>query len=73
MTMASGVLAPDCPDFKFIEFNPVRFARGADAARVSVDGQWLWMSRRDITKNVAAFGPHPELIKASESYQKPND
>ena len=61
-------LAEDCPAFKFIEFNPRRKARGAEAARVEVDGEWMWMSNNDIERNIRDFGPHPELLKARESY-----
>jgi hypothetical protein len=60
--------------FKFIEFNPRRAARGADAARVEVtydggESEWLWMSKRDIAKNMMAFGRCDELIKAHDSYK----
>lgn len=59
-------------DFKFIEYNPRRYARGAEAARVAViedgDEQWLWMSKADIAKNMMTFGRHPELVKAHEAY-----
>jgi len=60
---------PDGPKFKFIEFNPRRKARGAEAARVACDGSWLWMSKRDVELNIRDFGPHPELLKALESYK----
>lgn len=64
-------LAEDCPEFKFIEFNPRRKLRGVEAARVQVhpDGEWVWMSKSDIKKNMALFGNHPELIKALEQYK----
>lgn len=59
-------------EFRFVEFNPRRAMRGADAARVEVidgdDTDWLWMSKRDIAKNMMAFGKHPELVKAHEAY-----
>ena len=59
-------------EFRFIEFNDRRMARGADAARVAAikDGEkdWLWMSKRDIAKNMMVFGPHPELVKAHDAY-----
>lgn len=56
--------------FKFIEFNPRRAMRGAEAARVEVDqdGEWLWMSKRDIKANMKDFGAHPELQKALDAY-----
>lgn len=59
-------------EFRFIEFNARRNARGADAARVvAIENEeecWLWMSKRDIVKNMMTFGRHPELVKAYEAY-----
>lgn len=56
--------------FRFIEFNQRRALRGAEAARVEVDsdGEWLWMSKKDIKNNIRDFGPHPELDKALLAY-----
>ena len=59
--------------FKFIEFNPRRAARGAEAARVlAIDENGiedlLWMSKRDIAKNMMAFGRCDELTKAHQAY-----
>lgn len=62
-------VAIDSPEFEFIEFNPRRMARGAEAARVACDGEWLWMSKRDIELNIRDFGQHPELLKALEGYK----
>jgi hypothetical protein len=61
------------PTFRFVEFNPRRVARGAEGARVEVtydDGtsDLLWMTKRDIAKNMMAFGRCPELTKAHEAY-----
>jgi hypothetical protein len=60
--------------FRFIEFNDRRWLRGAEAARVAVieDGEedWLWMSKRDIAKNMMAFGRCDELSKAHAEYAK---
>lgn len=60
--------------FRFIEFNPRRAIRGADAARVAVieDCQeyWLWMSERDIALNIKQFGPSDELLKAQLAYSE---
>lgn len=60
-------------EFKFIEYNPCRAMRGAEAARVAViedgDEEWLWMSKSDIAKNMMRHGQHPELVKAHEAYQ----
>ena len=59
-------------EFRFIEFNPRRAMRGAEAARVAVieDGEedWLWMSKKDINANIKQFGPHVELLKAQLAY-----
>ena len=60
-------------EFKFIEFNPRRAMRGADAARVEVteatgESEWMWMSKRDLSKNIKLFGEHPELLKAKSAY-----
>lgn len=60
--------------FKFIEFNERRAARGAEAARMEVtyedgESEWLWMSKRDIAKNMMAFGRCDELTRAHEAYR----
>ncbi len=59
-------------DFRLIEFNPRRFERGAEAARVAVieDGQegWLWMSAEDIRNNLREFGENLELRRALGAY-----
>ena len=60
--------------FEFVEFNPRRAMRGADAARVRAiydDGtdDVLWMSKRDIAKNMMAFGRCDELTKAHQAYE----
>tara|TARA_B100000700_G_scaffold329857_1_gene453269 strand:+ start:1818 stop:2009 length:192 start_codon:yes stop_codon:yes gene_type:complete len=44
----------------FSEFNLVRNARGADAARFDIvddegESYWLWMSKTDIKRNIKAF------------------
>jgi len=62
------------PTFTFVEFNPRRAARGAEAARVEVsyeDGasELLWMSKRDIARNMMAFGPSEDLQKAHDAYR----
>lgn len=60
------------PRFTFIEFNERRRARGAEAARVEVDygtgSGLLWMSERDIRRNIMTFGPCAELDKALAAY-----
>jgi hypothetical protein len=65
--------ASKAPSFRFVEFNPRRVARGAEGARVEVswpDGsvELLWMSKRDVAKNVMAHGRDPELMKAHAAY-----
>ena len=59
-------------EFRFIEFNKRRHARGIDAARVeAIDDDrkdWFWMSKRDIAHNIMIFGRHPELMKAYDAY-----
>lgn len=62
--------------FKFIEFNPRRAQRGAEAARVECttdegETELLWMSKRDISKNMMAFGRCDELTKAHQAYAEP--
>lgn len=56
--------------WRLVEFNDRRAMRGADAARVEIepDGEWLWMSKRDIKMNIKEFGDHPELQKALAAY-----
>lgn len=58
------------PYWRFIEFNPRRAMRGAEAARVEIDptGEWLWMSKRDIKLNIRDHGDHPELQRALAAY-----
>ena len=56
------------PDFKFVEFNPLRAGRGAEAANVIVNGNWLWMSEADVDRNLNRFGRDPELVKAKLAY-----
>lgn len=55
-------------EIKFIEFNPIRAERGKEAARVSVNGTWLWMSEADIDRNLKIVGRNAELIKAKMAY-----
>ena len=60
-------------EFRFIEFNQRRAMRGVEAARVEIiegeESDWLWMSERDIARNITTFGSHPELVKAQEAYR----
>ncbi len=62
--------APEAQHFRFIEFHQRRHMRGAEAARVEVDpdGEWLWMSLRDVRANIKLHGQHPELLKALAGY-----
>lgn len=65
------------PTFRFVEFNPRRAQRGAEAARVEVtypedtecQPLLLWMSPDDIMENIETFGDSPELQKALAAYQ----
>lgn len=64
----------DAPEFKFVEFNPRRRLRGAEAARVEViysDGEsdLLWMSVRDIKANIREFGQQEGLKQALDAYR----
>ena len=59
--------------FKLIEFNSRRYSRGASAARVECEGEWLWMSVKDVENNIRDFGEHPELLKARECYRRPTE
>ena len=62
-------------EFRFIEFNSRRHARGIDAARVEIielcEKDWLWMNKRDIARFMMEFGRHPELVKAYDAYGEP--
>lgn len=59
---------------KFSEFNVVRDARGADAARFDIvddegESYWLWMSKIDIKRNIKAFPEcKAELQKGLKRY-----
>lgn len=55
--------------WKFIEFNDRRWLRGAPAARVEADGEWLWMTPKDIRNNIKDHGDHEELQKALKAYK----
>jgi hypothetical protein len=68
--MPIGVGKAEVMYWRFIEFNDRRAMRSKEAARVEVDpdGDWLWMSRKDIKNNIKDFGDHPELKKALVAY-----
>lgn len=57
--------------FELMEFNTRRLQRGAEAARVRIDtdGNWLWMSKRDVNLNIKEFGEHPVLLRAIRCYE----
>lgn len=61
-------------EFILERFNPRRAARGAPAAEVRIRSTdletVLWMSKRDIDKNIAEFGPLPGLLEAKSAYHK---
>lgn len=56
--------------WRLVEFHARRAMRDAPAARVEVDpdGEWLWMTPRDIRLNIRDYGDHPELRKALAAY-----
>lgn len=59
--------------FRFVEFNARWVVCGAEGVRVEVtysDGatDLFWMSKRDIAKNMMAFGRCDELSKAHAAY-----
>jgi hypothetical protein len=60
----------EAPRWRFIEFNSRRAMRSAAAAKVEIepDGNWLWMNKSDIKKNIGSFGDHPELQRALAAY-----
>lgn len=63
------------PTFSLYEVNPRRAARGAEAVRMEVFNpggsiELLWMSERDVRRNIMAFGPCAELDKALAAYQQ---
>ncbi|WP_447956537.1 hypothetical protein [Vreelandella sp. EE7] len=71
---AEAAPGPQYPQFQFIEFNPRRKMRGAEAARVEVihsegDHEELWMSPRDLRANIKLYGQHEALTKALAAYQ----
>lgn len=67
-----SLIEPEKPPlFRFTQFNPRRFARGADAAEVECHGEPLWCSRDDLELNIRDFGEHPELMKALAAYRTP--
>lgn len=55
--------------WRFIEFNDRRALRDAPAARVEADGEWLWMTPKDIRANIKDHGDHEELQKALKAYK----
>ena len=62
-------------EFRFIEFNYQRYARGANAARVAIveDGETLRCLLLDeqarLRQNMMAFGRHPELEEGQSCFQ----
>jgi hypothetical protein len=57
-------------EFLLLRFNPRRHMRSAPAAEVAVNGEPLWMTRKDIRENIKLFGDHKELIKALDAYDE---
>lgn len=63
--------------FKLLDFNPRRYARGAEAARMECfeDGVsigTIWMSRGHIKKNLALWPSDAGLLAAREAYKWPS-
>jgi len=61
--------------FRLDRFNPVRAARGREAAWVCMllggqEATWVWMSRSDIALNMEKFGAKPGLLDALAAYHK---
>lgn len=59
--------------YKLIRFNPRRAARKVGAAEVEIsDGDnevRLWMTKRDVEKNILEFGDHKGLRDALNAYK----
>ena len=63
------------PTFELIRYNPRRKARGAEAAEVRCtwDGDEtadLWMSEKDIKRNIKVYGPQKGLTDALKAYRQ---
>jgi hypothetical protein len=74
-TQHAAESGPLLPAFRFVEFNPRRASRGAEAARVEVtydegDVDFLWMSPTDIRRNMHQFGNQEGLKQALKAYGK---
>lgn len=54
---------------RLIRFNPRRAARGVGAAEVELNGEVLWMTRRDIDLNIRDWGELPGLLHAKDAYK----
>ena len=63
--------------FELVDFNPRRHARGAEGARVRVfEGEQvidvIWMSPRDVRKNIGLHGRSSGLAAVEAAYKTPN-
>jgi hypothetical protein len=62
------------PVFRLVRFNPRRMRPGCSgAAEVEIDDGEnscrLWMTLRDVERNIIEFGRHPGLVAALEAYR----
>lgn len=72
---ASGSDGDGRPKFELHRYAPRRAARGAEAAEVKVtwpegDVEYLWMSRKDIRKNMKEWGACDGLLDALNAYRQ---
>lgn len=66
---------PEYEEGEFIleRFNPIRASRGVGAAEVTIRSMDLettmWMTQRDIERNLKEFGPQQGLLDAKKAYE----
>ena len=54
---------------RLVRFDPRRAARGAPAAEVEVNGERLWMDKKDLRKNREIWGDLQGLLDAERAYR----
>lgn len=69
-----GEIDPDV-SFRLVRFNPRRMRKGCSgAAEVEVadadNSVRLWMTLRDVERNIIEYGRHPGLVAALEAYRR---
>ncbi len=62
------------PVFRLVRFNPRRMRPGCSgAAEVEITDESnsvrLWMTLKDVERNIIEFGRHPGLVAALEAYR----